>query len=527
MEKLLSPPYSPLCFGDQIHCGTGRIAIVTGWYVSNLVEKRLDKSVYAAIGNIYNWRNGIEPFVRNLLANPQVDTVLCLSATTMDLRQKPSLVLADFLRDKSPMIAGADRGGNSYWSSAHEPWITIGSDIPLSSIARLKERIQVLTFEGGGEDSVNDLIAYCNNAASFEAQGELDKPELYPMPETRTETLPGPAYGVSVSGKTIWQTWLKIIHLIHKTGEIISTGNGQPWQEIVSLTATVTDEPEDLCFPEGDWFPCDREFLYGKEGAGGYVRQIVNDAPYEKGTKYTYGQRLRSWFGRDQVEDAISKLVKERDAASAVMSLWDPGSGANCRPGREADTSDHTYGKSPCLNHVWVRIRANGMLVMTALFRSNDMYSAWPSNAMGLRCLQKHIFDRLAEEGVTDLSMGPLITTSLSAHIYETSWGEAAELVDRYYKEESRQDYLDPVGNFTVHRDESRGGVIVVRRLEPGMEGQQVDFYESKNPLKLIREIASKAQGIQPAHMGYLGLEIARAFSDPNYVQDQAWWKSL
>jgi thymidylate synthase len=31
---------------------------------------------------------------------------------------------------------------------------------------------------------------------------------------------------------------------------------------------------------------------------------------------------MRSWFGRDQIEEVIAKLINEIDAASAVINLW-------------------------------------------------------------------------------------------------------------------------------------------------------------------------------------------------------------
>lgn len=520
--------YAPICFGDQIHCGFGRVVIVAGWYATDRLKRELDEKEYAAIGHLYNLREGADPFFRNLLANPQATTVLCLSATRQDRNAgNPAIALGYFLLEQEdPRLEKSD-DGTGYWVSPSNPLLRIKSDIPLESIRRLRKRITPLCFEGG-EGAVQDLVKYLRyeNQVTKRAVVE-DAPELYPQPEVRVAIQPGPVHGVSVTGETIAQTWLKIIQAIHKTGKVTPTGNGQPWQELISLTAVVTNEPKGFYFPDGDWFPCSRSFLYGDEGQGGYVEQIVGDMPYEEGTKYTYGQRLRSWFGQDQVEAVIQKLVQERDAASGVMSLWDPGSGAVSRPGRSANSSDHTYGKSPCLNHIWVRIQSDGALVLTALFRSNDMFSAWPSNAMGLRCLQEHILERLLECGVEDIFMGPLITVSNSAHIYKTSWESAAALLELYQKQAMTPNYNDPVGNYTVHRDPERGGIVVVRRLTPGNCGQQCDFYEGADPLKLIREIAADAPTIDPAHMGYLGMEISRALSDPDYAQDDRWWQKI
>lgn len=525
----LFPQYDPVCFAGQIHCGTGRIAVFTGWYDSSLVAKQLKPDQYAAIGNLYSAATGIDPAIRNLLANPQVDVVACLSATGADTNaNSPSLLLAAFLQEPSDPVLVADDTGVNYWGSINPDLglVRVKDDIPIEYLRLLKSRVSPICFSGNLA-SARDLILYCQSLALIPRMeiAPSQSPIRIPPPEVKLSILPGPSHGVTVSGETIVETWLKIVHAIYTTGQVTPTGNGQPWQELINLVAVVHNEPEDLYFPSGNWFPCTREYLFGTESASGYVGQMVYDSQYEQGIKYTYGQRMRSWFGKDQVEEVVSKLVNERDAASGVISLWDSGSGLNARHDREADSSDHTYGKSPCLNHVWLRIKASGELVLTALFRSNDMYSAWPSNAMGLRCLQRHVFDRLREEGVQDITMGPLITTSLSAHLYRDCWPDAEKVVNLYNRTFAKPDFSDPVGSYTVHRDPDRAGVVVVRRLGVGTNARQCTFYEGTNPNRLLREIALDAPSIDPSHMGYLGMEITRAFLDPNFVQDAPWWK--
>jgi len=501
------------------------VAIFTGWYDKAAIAKRLDRSEYAAIGNIYNAAEGVDPGVRNLLANPQVDTVLCLSSTQPDANcNHPSLLLAEFLRHPQDPVMLQSETGLSYWGHPDLKGPQVKPDIPIEAIRELKNRVAVVTFESCDRyGSAQDLVAFCKFADQSYTSDPLPDPILLPPPETKVTILPGPAHGVSIEGQTIVETWLKIIQAIHTTGKVIDTGNGQRWQELISLVAVVHNEPEGFYFPDGEWFPCTKDFLFGTDESEGYVSQILDDAPAQEGTKYTYGQRLRSWFGKDQVEDVVQKLLGEREAASAVMSLWDPGSGENARPNREPHTSDHTYGKSPCLNHIWVRIEADGSLVLSATFRSNDMYSAWPSNAMGLRCLQRHILDRLLSEGMENISMGPLITVSHSAHIYETCWPQAASLIDRYRRQMMRPVFADRVGSYTVHRDPDRSGVVVVRRLSTGLNATQCSFYEGSDPRKLFREIAIDAPSIDPYHALYLGSEITRAFTDPNYSQDDRW----
>ena len=100
------------------------------------------------------------------------------------------------------------------------------------------------------------------------------------------------------------------------------------------------------------------------------------------------------------------------------MSLW--------------DVRDHEKGGSPCLNHIWVRVVENE-LSLTATLRSNDMFAAWPANAMGLRALQQYIRDQIQERSSYHLKMGPLITISQSAHIYDDTWENVDQLIKNQY----------------------------------------------------------------------------------------------
>jgi thymidylate synthase len=195
----------------------------------------------------------------------------------------------------------------------------------------------------------------------------------------------------------------------------------------------------------------------------------------------------------------ITKLAGEIDTASAVMSLW--------------DVKDHEVGGSPCLNHIWLRV-VEGELSLTATFRSNDMFSAWPSNAMALRALQFHILDNLESRYGLDLSIGPLITLSQSAHIYDDCWGSVDNLIAAHYH--YRPSYADPVGYFVI---EWIDGCIVVTHSTP--HGDPVRQYRGRDPLKVVRAICHDNPAIAPDHAAYLGLELARAAArQDSYIQD-------
>jgi thymidylate synthase len=490
--------YNPIAKQNQISCGSGNVAVITGWTPAKVIKEKLSLQDYGAIGQLYSPTRGISFLVRNLLANPQIRHLVLLNATEADRNSGAIEVLLWFLH------YGCDRGVTDL---GQEAWVIncdwkenkdsnslcfqgkgyIDAEIPESDLNLLRDSLSWVVVSKI-KDCINEAWSAPKNTVPWGA------PKSYPVPEQEVpKALPGDRYGHRIEGKTIAETWVKIIHRIKTTGTVRPTGYGGHWQELIDLMAIVTDEPEEFYFPEPNYLSCDRAFLEK------YKSQILEDAPYVEGVKYTYGQRLRSWFGgRDQIEQVIKKLIEEIDAASAVMSLW--------------DVTDHDLGGSPCLNQIWVRV-VNEEMSMTAIFRSNDMFSGWPANAMGLRALQQHIRDEIAGRSCYDLKMGPLITISQSAHIYDDCWDYADKLIaeqyDRLAKKEARS-FADPVGSFLISvNDENQS--IEVEHISPSPGDEPLQFFAGKDPQELGFQILKACPGILASHCLYLGIELQKA----------------
>lgn len=499
--------YTPIAKQNQIICGTGNVAVITGWTPAKVIRGKLNSEDYGAIGQLYSPTRGINFLIRNLLANPQIRHLVLLNATEADRNSGAIEVFLWFLH------YGYDRGltdlGQEAWvincnwkknkdgnSLSFQGKGYIDAEISESDLNLLRKSLSWVVV-GKIKDCINEVWSAPKNTTPWGA------PKVYLAPEKEVpKTLPGDRYGHRIEGKTIAETWIKIIHRIKTTGTVRPTGYDGHWQELIDLMAIVTEEPEEFYFPEPNYLSCDRAFLEK------YKSQILEDAPYEEGVKYTYAQRMRSWFGRDQIEEVINKLIKEIDAASAVISLWDSGGNLYRRPD---GSSDHQHSGSPCLNQVWVRV-VNEEMSMTAIFRSNDMFSAWPANAMGLRALQQHIRDEIAGRSSYDLKMGPLITLSQSAHVYSDCWEYAdrliAEQYDRLSKKEARS-FADPVGSFLISVNNS---VIEVEHISPSPGDEPLQFFAGKNPQELSSQILKTCPGIISSHCLYLGVELQKAY---------------
>ena len=475
--------------------GSGGIVIVTGWTIAKTIAAQLDPTDYAAIGQLFSSARGINLLVRNLLANPQIRHLVLLSATPQDANAGGCDRILDFFQ--YGVRKGKSDTGQECWvidpshnSFSKAPGL-IDIEIPLYALDGLRRSVECLYYR----DRPSFLAQIKALAQDLSPDHWHLDPQIFPMREHLPTITPRPRYGHRIEGSTIAETWVKVIHRIKTTGTIRPTGYDDHWQELIDLVAIVKDEPPGFYFPEPNYLPCDRPFIES------YVSQILDDATESEGVKYTYGQRLRSWFGRDQVQQVIAKLIGEIDAASAVMSLW--------------DAKDHETGGSPCLNHIWVRV-VDGELSMTATFRSNDMFSAWPANAMGLRALQQHILEGVSAGVSQPLSLGPLITISQSAHIYSDCWENADSLIANHYGKKPIY-YDDASGNFIV---EVEGSAIVVTQTTE--QGAAVRSWSGTHPLFLLRRITADVPAIEPTHAGYLGIELQRAHTlGSGYIQDR------
>lgn len=505
--------YTPKFNSNQIICGLGNVVIVTGWTPKEKVLKQIeqaefDDSYYAAIGQLYSPTQGISYLVRNLLLNPQVRGMVLLSFTREDDTTKSCQCFYDFL------LYGVTEGLNTL---GKKTWIInspvvgfIDWEIPISALNSLRKRIiYSLIFYRNVDNSVNTeaIINRLHDAKEIIlrelALSPNNEPQDFPLPPVpNSPILPSNQLVHRIEGKTLAEAWVKIIHRVRTNGLIRPTTHGK-WQELINLVAVITEEDVEATKP--DYFPVTKEQM-SDYAASHFVNQQV-----EQSAAYSYGDRMRSYFGVDQIDLLIDKLNTDINSSRAVISLWD-------------SVNDNSSPNPPCLNHIWVRV-FNKKLILIATFRSNDMFGAWCSNAGALRFLQKGICERLQWLGHSDLLMGELIINSQSAHVYEASFAEADKLIaDQYAKmiHKEQTEYADPCGNFTIE-----GFVddrLLVTQSLPG-SGEVVRQYSAKNKLELLRKICAENPAIQPYHAAYLGIEIERCLNanlnGKKYTQDR------
>jgi len=512
---MTNPTFKPVCRQKDLIIGTGRAIIVTGWTPKEVVAKKLEPHHYAVIGNLYSSRYGITPFLVNLIANPYNWDIFLLNATAQDRISNSCQDLWNLLVYGSEALMQLQGAYKRFYRAGflHE---ALPKDLVHKAIYNLHYRSYQASLDKVIEE-IHDYYGFCYDKSSKDYDSIGDKPLVQyakpivtTIPEPKGDHLPGRLIGHVVEDENVAETWLKAIHLIRSTGKMTDSAYSKR-QELINLTSVIHSEPEDLHFEP--FMPVTREYMTE------YLKSFL-DHEVPDGTAYTYGSRMAGWHYSgplrpksleevkmthvDQIADNCYRLLCDPDSTRCVVDLW--------------KLPEDIYNNNPpCLNHIWLRV-VDEQLILVATFRSHDIYSAFPSNVMGLRKLQQAIVDSLSKGSISRQPLivdpGPIVVNSLSAHIYEHSFQHVDDCLKDYVYQ--KVTYNDPVGNFILTMEDE----ITITQTDPS--GTPVKVYKGKDPLKLLRKIAFHNPEINPIHLGYLGIELQKASQQgKEYNQDQ------
>ncbi len=466
------------------------VGIVTLWSKPKELAQKIDSSKYCVIGPLYSAERGLDLLIRNLLANPKI-SILLLSGVDFS---KSGIVLKDFF-EKGFFKGKTDTTEKPCWrvNSQYEGYIDL--DITEEALNLIRETVSLV--------KVPDLSIF-----DFSTLPQIQKTRekmIFIKKEEFVKKYVGEYIGYVVRGKTVAEAWIKVLDTILKFGKESGTHYDDMQKEIVNLMSIISDEdPYNLNVP--DFFPSDKQHV------NEYIPRMTKDLP--GGTsknEYTYGSRMRSWFGIDQVKGAVEKLIRESVSRAVVISLWDT-------------VKDLTLGGSPCLNHIWLRVN-NNKLYMTAIFRSHDMFEGYPENALALRVLQEEIRKQVEEglkaKGINDdLKLGNLVILSQSAHIYDDSWERCNKIVEMYLpRYASLLSEFDPRGNLIISLEDNE---IILEHTSPTKE--TLGIYKAKSAEEM-RNILIKENIISLVpHALDIGLELMKAETalklNIHYAQD-------
>ena len=187
-----------------------------------------------------------------------------------------------------------------------------------------------------------------------------------------------------IKGQYLKDVWYKGINLLVKEGTPYIDERRTIVFEILNLITYIRNTHRD----------------YPEEMNKRILREYENSllTGENKGFVYTYGERLHNYEGCNQIEDIIERIKKSRNTRRAIATTWHP-------------RNDGRNSEVPCMISIDFKLRI-GKLYLTAYFRSNDFYGAFPYNIAALSKLQDYVADEL------EVDTAGITLISSSSHIY-------------------------------------------------------------------------------------------------------------
>ncbi len=505
----------PIYFKDKLILSNpdSSVAIATLWTPKEAIQKMVDPEVYNLMGQLYT-KKGINYLIRNVLANPTIDTIYLVGSDLMD----SGVAFQRFMKD----------GLSEDYKVIGDDTAVIDKEISIEALNEFRKKVNLVDLSGAGNLTSLSKEVMLKPKTSFWREPEVfDDP-----PQVKVSRYPSEMDLMKVRHSKIADAYPAVLKHVMMFGAdsepvynyVSNTSNKM--KELLNLSVVITGEdPDDWHVP--DFLP------FAKSDLENYFRGFFSP---DRGTEdYTYGERLFNfaseeidslkeiypWLKIDRFKDLLHNGGIDQVRASIIKKLkgFKYDKGAIALLGNPfTDIFPRRPGKKiPCLFLIQCQIYEN-LLNMTAYFRSNDMYNAWPLNAFALRKLQSDISKELSCE------LGPLVTISNMAQIYEHNFADAEKIINEAYKGNCE---WDPRGNLIVTVE---GSDIVVRLISPDgnidLKEWRIDGSQPKSARDISFQIESDLAVSTFGNAIYLGRQLERANTaiklGLEFVQDQS-----
>lgn len=511
----------PIYHRNEVEIGDvySPMAVTTLWTERQPLTKRMDRNDFSAIGQCYS-PLGMNHILRELLANPNIRNLAVWGRDGTDTGEYLSKFFNNGFND--------DRTIPGVSSS-----IKIHEEIPKEELEALRENVKITDLRSSiAPDKYDQASQTISEISRSLAKNPWRNHGIrYPLGSVKTDTMPGEMTGYKAQGHSIGETWLDILDTILRFGKVKEIPGEDFKKDIPFLEAIVFGNEDHINMINPEIFKNIPNF---KEAVQRYVSQFTSGDAIP-GSAYCYGQELFAHNSQgeiiDQIKYIVGKLSSNQHTGRAFASTWDVA--------RHMKASE-----SPCLVDVQFSTVNQGVsqdkydLLLAAHFKTHDMFNGWPPNVFGLRELHKHVLNELIskfEERGLDLSLGPLMTFSGSAHIYGAMIENAQKTLEEFPLEDNRNYSLsgrlnqDPRGSFkfTIENNGEREG-IKINHYHP-QTGEEIESGFFPTQRQAQRWIADKRYS-DPMHGIYLGGEISKAASvlklrrkgiNAQYLQDK------
>ncbi len=405
------------------------VGIATLWMPKENVAEVLKPGSFSVCGQLYTKR-GISPLLRNVLANPKIRYLVVCG---LDRQGSGEALIKYFENGVVPEEHAGDVKG---WKIIDDDEALLDKEITLEALELVRHHVKIIDLRK------KPLEVIAEHIATLEKLPPFAEPQYFPevLPPV-VEQYPSDMSVFKIRRDYIGDSWIDILKVLHRFGHQIPGMYGNV--KLVHNICVVIEKED----PDGPKF---YDFLNFKKDAlekyiEGFFDKDKRDEPY------TYGERLFDWDGLDQVAIMTEKLQRFPYDRGALAVLWKPHKDNFPPEKSHIQKNGQTKGwRVPCLVMVAGQCLGDSFN-MTAFFRSNDMFGAWPLNAFALRTLQKQISQKIGK------SLGSLTTISHVAELYEIDWDSTTKIIqennklDRTCMYDSRSYYIVEVVGEEIH----------------------------------------------------------------------------
>lgn len=476
-DKIIWPVYKKelLKIGNP-ESSTG---LCTLWTEKDRILEKISIKNYLIAGQCYSPNEGINLIIRHILANKKISRLVICGA---DLSGSGDVLMA--LKEKG---IDNERRVIGFANSKIE------REIPLEAIERFRKNVEIIDKRDLRD--FTELNSFLDTLDNRDSWGEAEVYERS-LPDAPLQ-FPSETSGFIIRGKKVGEVWLKILDAILRFGYKKQSQHSDDQIELIGLVSIITDEdPNNIKWED--------YFQFSREHFNNYLPQLM-DSKVNENVNYTYGSKLRNFNGINQIDAIAAQLKKAIFSRRAVAVTWNV-------------LEDSNNPNSPCLDLIQALVQDK--LHLTAYMRSNDMFRAWPENALALKSIQYEICEKV---GVTP---GDLIIISNSAHIYSSNWEDAKNILKKYPARQSWEpDYNgkrdpDPRGNILVEIENSK---IKVTHLDS--YGNKIGEFFAENAIIAYKKICENQMISQVSHALDIGVELGKAEvalrEGRRYVQDK------
>jgi len=493
--------FKPLYFADRLTVINphGTIGVVTLWSKVDYVIERFREagvdldpqtSPIAVFGTLYG--NGLREMLRNLLYNPQIQTVLICGHDRSGSRQ-------DLINFFEIGLEPVESSVVCYRSPAGVDQV---SPCRIRQTSRvLDDLVQPEHFSKapsivwlGDPQEERTLENIRKFIISWQVQPvfiDIDRIKVS-LPEVEVSVFPSNPRAHLVVSDTPIDAWKEVLYLLARFGKRVTLTKGDRLE--LQNIKVVVEKPK---FDREDYL---QKYNIDPEKLRKYQRDIVRskikpDKASLKGQarlpkwvqlrpdeSYNYSERLRTHFGLDLLETCVIRLRKDSEDRKAYFTLWD-------NPKDLKEISGH-----PCFVSMFFR-KYEERLTLTATFRTHNALDGWLLNFYGLMAMQRWVSKRV------NLPSGPITVVSHSISLDPKELDRALMVIGkRPFKVR-----LDPMGYFRITLD---GKEILV---EHRFEDVTLKEYRGKKAERLQHEIARDVALSDINHAIYLGRQLAKA----------------